>query len=113
VLTIEPGYYDVKAGFGIRIENVYIVRAAYPRHTHAETGTKFLCFEYATLVPIQTTLIELSLLTFEEVNWLNMYHARVEQHIGKALVDQNKPAALIKWLKAQCAPLDVSKAHRH
>jgi hypothetical protein len=63
----EPGYYDVKAGFGIRIENVYIVRAANARHTQAETGTKFLCFEYATLVPIQTTLIELSLLTFDEV----------------------------------------------
>jgi hypothetical protein len=31
----------------------------------------------------------------EQVNWLNAYHARVEQHNCKALVDQNKPAALI------------------
>ena len=36
-----------------------------------------LGFETLTLVPIDTRLVETSLLTSEERNWLNSYHRRV------------------------------------
>ena len=117
MMTIEPGYYDPPAEFGIRIENVYVVREAQPQHTRQQTGTKFLRFEPLTLVPIQTKLIDPTLLTTEEVcsccpdqlcslqvAWLDDYHALVKQHVVPELMRQGK-APLAEWLKVQCRPL--------
>ena len=70
----EPGYYESGA-FGIRIENVCITAEASTPHNF---GNKKYCrFETVTMTPIKTNLIDLSMLTDDELNWVNSYHAEV------------------------------------
>jgi Xaa-Pro aminopeptidase len=74
VLSNEPGYY--KTGeYGIRIENLVVVR-------DSEVAPGYLDFETLTLAPIDTRLVDLSLLTAAEREWLNAYHQRVWHEIG-------------------------------
>ncbi len=62
ILSNEPGYY-LKNKFGIRIENlIYINKNK---------------FENLTLVPIEKSLIEKSLLSAQEKRWINNYHKKV------------------------------------
>ena len=73
IISNEPGYY--KAGdFGIRIENLVVVRDAEdvpggdrPMHS----------FETVSLAPIDRRLIEPLLMTPAEIAWLDSYHQRV------------------------------------
>lgn len=37
--------------------------------------TEFLGFEHVTLVPLQRKLIDISLLTSEQLRWIDTYHA--------------------------------------
>jgi Xaa-Pro aminopeptidase len=70
----EPGYYE-DGEFGIRIENVCVT---VPSATPNNFGNKNFCqFETVTMCPIETSLIDLSLLDDNEINWLNDYHAKV------------------------------------
>jgi len=75
ILSLEPGYYR-EGRYGIRIENLaHIVPA----------GGEFLRFETLTLFPIDTRLIDETLLTEEESGWLNDYHRRVWQTLSPEL----------------------------
>jgi Xaa-Pro aminopeptidase len=95
MLSNEPGYY--KTGhYGIRIENLVIVED----RVIVGAERKMLGFETITLCPIDKRLIKKSLLTAEELKWLNAYHARVYKVIAP-LVD----APTKVWLKAACASL--------
>ena len=92
VLSNEPGYY--KTGeYGIRIENLIVVR-------DAEQFPGYLDFETITLAPIDTRLIDRSLLTEAEVDWLNAFHARVWTEIGPLVNGQVKD-----WLKQATAAI--------
>ncbi|KKB79975.1 X-Pro aminopeptidase [Devosia soli] len=74
VISNEPGYY--KAGeYGIRIENLVVVR-------DAEGFPGYLEFETLTLAPIDTRLIEMTLLSDAERAWLNAFHKRIWDEIG-------------------------------
>jgi Xaa-Pro aminopeptidase len=96
ILSNEPGYYK-QGDFGIRIENLLLVQEA----SDIDGGErKMLGFETLTLCPINTRLIDRHLLTRDEVNWLNNYHARVLKEVGDHLVGAN-----LEWLKMACAPL--------
>ncbi|MBS0474887.1 MAG: aminopeptidase P family protein [Proteobacteria bacterium] len=95
ILSNEPGYY--KAGdFGIRIENLVLVEE---RAIPGAEG-RFLGFETLTFAPIDTTLVDVALLTPEEIAWWNAYHAQV-----KALLAPQLDGADRVWLEAACAPL--------
>jgi Xaa-Pro aminopeptidase len=95
ILSNEPGYY--KAGeFGIRTENLLLVE---PRDIAGGEG-EYYGFEALTLVPIDRRLLDCSLLTREELDWWNSYHARVLEVIGPRLEGEAKT-----WLQGQCAPL--------
>jgi Xaa-Pro aminopeptidase len=67
ILSIEPGFYKTKK-YGIRIENL-----AYIKKSTRLKG--YLEFEVLTKVPIETELVDFSLLTDKEQNWLNNYNA--------------------------------------
>lgn len=56
----EPGYYEDGA-FGIRIENVLFVRKVETPHTFGDT--EYYGFEHVTWVPIQTKLIDTSIMS--------------------------------------------------
>lgn len=92
IISNEPGYY--KAGeYGIRIENLVHV-------IDSEVAKGYLEFETLTLAPIDTRLIDLTLLTKDECDWLNTYHARVLKEIGPKLEEAEKT-----WLEQATRPV--------
>lgn len=86
VVSNEPGFYKT-GGYGIRIENVIEV-------VESATYPGFLEFATLTLAPIETRLIDLTLLTPVERDWLNGYHQRVFAEIGPKV-----DGAVRGWLK--------------
>ena len=96
ILSNEPGYYKA-GGFGIRIENLILVIAA-PEIAGAEKTMN--AFETITLAPIDRRLIDVNLMTSEEVAWLDSYHARVAETVAP-LVDKDTEA----WLRQATRPL--------
>jgi Xaa-Pro aminopeptidase len=90
ILSNEPGYYKTD-GFGIRIENLELVIGADIAGAEKPSNA----FETLTLAPIDARLIDLKMLSAEELLWLNDYHARVRREVGPAL-DQATKA----WLDA-------------
>jgi Xaa-Pro aminopeptidase len=100
ITSIEPGIY--KPGrHGVRIENL----AATIPAGDGEFGA-FLQFETLTLCPIDTRLLDVSLLEAGEIAWLDGYHATVRERLAPLLDDPADRA----WLDARCAPLAIAKA---
>ena len=87
VVSNEPGYYKAEE-YGIRIENLVVVTRC--NHLEGAERTTFE-FETLTLAPIDLNLVEKSLMTKAEIEWLNSYHARVRRELGDGLseVEQN------------------------
>ncbi|NUO02647.1 MAG: aminopeptidase P family protein [Saprospiraceae bacterium] len=90
----EPGFYRT-GEYGIRIENLVLCVPA------LENGFgKFYKFESVSLFPIDTTLIDVSMLTPAETTWLNAYHLEVETALTPLLEPDE-----VAWLKEQCKAL--------
>jgi Xaa-Pro aminopeptidase len=85
VVSNEPGYY-LEGEYGIRIENLVVVKEAEKKG--------FLCFETLTQVPIDRKLIDVSMLTGDEIAWVNNYHASVDEKVSPLLKDD-----ALAWLK--------------
>ncbi|KAJ3005384.1 hypothetical protein HKX48_000717 [Thoreauomyces humboldtii] len=77
-VTNEPGYYE-DGNFGIRIENVLLIKEVKTKHNFGDRG--YLGFEYVTLVPMQACLIDVELLVPAEREWLNNYHKKCWEKI--------------------------------
>ncbi|KAL0413107.1 UNVERIFIED_CONTAM: Aminopeptidase P2 [Sesamum radiatum] len=82
VVSNEPGYYEDHA-FGIRIENLLYVKEANTPNRFG--GVEYLGFERLTFVPIQAKLVDLSLLSTTEIDWLNDYHSEVWEKVSPLL----------------------------
>uniref|UniRef100_A0A0N5ARI2 Xaa-Pro aminopeptidase 1 n=1 Tax=Syphacia muris TaxID=451379 RepID=A0A0N5ARI2_9BILA len=101
IVTIEPGFYR-KGCYGIRTENCYeIIKAINLRSGDGN----FLTFKTLTYVPIQKSLIQLDLLTEEEIKWINDYHSLCYEKVSKVLYEFGYEEA-VKWLSEACAPLE-------
>ncbi|WP_253594704.1 aminopeptidase P family protein [Bradyrhizobium elkanii] len=96
ILSNEPGYYKTDA-FGIRIENLELVIGT----DIAGAEKPVNAFETLTLAPIDRRLIEVSMLSPDELAWLNDYHARVAQVVRPHLDDN----ATKLWLDEATAAL--------
>jgi len=95
ILSNEPGYY--KAGeFGIRIENLILT---VQQDIEGPEG-EYLGFECLTFVPIDRTLVEVTLLTADEINWWNDYHAKIWDILSPQMDGED-----LAWLEKHCAPL--------
>ena len=95
ILSNEPGYYKTD-GFGIRIENLELVVEA-----SIEGAEKPMnAFETLTLAPIDRRLIDAAMLSKDELDWLNAYHARVRSEVGPALDETTRA-----WLDRATAEL--------
>ena len=97
ILSNEPGYYK-EGEYGIRIENLIYVKHAEPIASGDDRD--MLCFETLTRAPIAKIMIDTSLLTADELNWLNQYHQQVWDSLHDKVSEPTKD-----WLKAACAPL--------
>ena len=86
VLSNEPGYYR-EGEYGIRIENVITVVEA---GECAPEDTPMLGFETLTLCPVDLELVEPSLMTREEIGWLDSYHRRVRDALSPHLDETHR-----------------------
>ena len=88
VTSIEPGYYKENC-FGIRSENLSIVE-----QVNQKNGSEqMLALNPITFVPFDIRLIDKTLLTENEKNWLNNYHKQVREKVKPYLTDME-----INWL---------------
>jgi Xaa-Pro aminopeptidase len=96
IVSNEPGYYK-EGAYGIRIENLQYVTEA----EAIEGGERpMLGFDQLTLAPYERRLINEILLTDEEREQVNAYHARVLDEIGPQLEPDVRA-----WLEQECEPI--------
>lgn len=79
VVTNEPGYY-LKDEFGIRIENMLVVR-------EDKDDPNLLQFENITIVPYENSLLDFSLLSDDFIEFINGYHEEVHTKLSPLLKD--------------------------
>lgn len=84
VITNEPGVYR-EGEYGVRIENIMKVVEV----EQNEFGT-FYGFETITLAPIATSMLDVTLLSQDEVDWLNHYHTQVYKALSPSLDAHDK-----------------------
>jgi Xaa-Pro aminopeptidase len=96
IVSNEPGYYR-EGHYGIRLENL----CAVTEPQAVEGGEEpVMGFETLTLAPFDRRLIVPEMLTAEELDWLNAYHARVAKKLSPLL-----KAGALKWLKSATAAI--------
>lgn len=103
-LASEPGYYE-DGKFGIRIEN--IVQVVPTNVGNNFNGRGALTFNTVTLCPIQTKLVNASLLTTDEKKFLNDYHKRIYDTLAPILEkpDHLADELTLKWLRKETLPI--------
>ncbi|WP_456439803.1 aminopeptidase P family protein, partial [Caldithrix abyssi] len=95
VCSNEPGFY--KAGeYGMRVENLIVVVKDEQKSSEAWS---FLKFENLTYCPIDLKLVDLNLLTPEEIDYLNAYHKKVYDILAPYLKKEER-----QWLKEKTQP---------
>lgn len=87
----EPGFYK-ENDFGMRIETLILCKQS--------DSPGFLDFETVTLYPFDHGLIDKSLLTSDEIDWINEYHKRSYDGISPYLEGELK-----EWFKNKCRSL--------
>jgi len=95
ICSNEPGIYRT-GKWGIRTENLVAVTPV-ESTPEATTEDEWLTWETLTLFPYDTTLIDRELLTEQERQWINEYHAEVYRRVSPLL---NKEEA--EWLNDKC-----------
>ena len=98
VISDEPGYYE-DGNFGIRIENVIMVKEVQTKHRFGDKP--YYGFEHVTLVPMCRKLIDVELLSGRERDWLNEYHREVLEKTGHFFKEDQRTR---EWLERECAP---------
>lgn len=96
VVSDEPGYYE-DGNFGIRIENIIMVKEVETKHKFGDKP--YLGFEHVTMVPMCRKLIDVELLSDREKDWLNAYHKEVLEKTGAFFKEDERSRA---WLKREC-----------
>ncbi|MDE5061615.1 MULTISPECIES: aminopeptidase P family protein [Wolbachia] len=85
ILSNEPGYY-IPGEYGIRIENLMYVD---------RQENSFLHFKQLTFIPYDRRLIDVQMLTKDEIEWINSYHQFVYENLENSVKDK-------EWLKKVC-----------
>ena len=94
-ITDEPGIY-IPGAFGVRIENLLLATEG------PETPFgKFLRFDNLTLCPYDLKPVDFDLLTPQERQWLNLYHA----HVREILMPLLHHEAERQWLDQATRPI--------
>ena len=94
-ITDEPGIY-IPGAFGVRIENLLLATEG------PETPFgKFLRFDNLTLCPYDLKPVDFDLLTPQERQWLNLYHAHVREILMPLLHHETER----QWLDQATRPI--------
>ena len=94
ITSNEPGIYR-EGVHGIRCENLVLTVPAFS----TEFG-RFLKFETLTLFPFDRNLFDLSMMTPDEIRWVNEYHATVYARLAPHLSTDEQ-----QWLRERTLPL--------
>ncbi len=100
IISDEPGIYRTNQ-WGIRTENLITVVPA-KRTKATTTDDEWLAFETLTLCFYDTSLIEMSLMTEDEIDWLNAYHVRVYKEVSPLLNNDERT-----FLARKCAAIEI------
>ena len=101
VLSDEPGYYE-DGSFGIRIETAVVVVKANTKNRF--NNVDYYTFEPITYFPVQRKLIDVTLLSDRQLKWINDYHEKTADLLGKELKRQKKTKQY-DWLMKQTKPI--------
>jgi Xaa-Pro aminopeptidase len=80
IISIEPGYYK-EGHFGMRIENLYAIKKS-------SKFPGFLEFDLLSMVPIETSLINFSMMTQDEIAWLQSHNRVALEAVKSNLTPQ-------------------------
>ena len=94
IISDEPGIYRT-GQWGIRTENLITVIPA-PQTPATTTEDEWLQFETLTLCFYDTSLIEMSLMTPDEIAWINAYHRRVYDEVSPLLNNEERAYLALK-----------------
>lgn len=94
ITSDEPGLYR-EGEYGIRCENLVLTVPAMT----TEFG-RFLKFETLTLFPFDRKLFDLSIMTPQEIQWINEYHDKVRRELSPLLSPEENA-----WLTERTMPL--------
>ncbi|XP_063893288.1 xaa-Pro aminopeptidase 1 [Helicoverpa armigera] len=101
-ITAEPGWYD-PGKFGVRLGNILEV---------VPKPNGFLGFNEATLIPYEPKLIDKSMLTEYEIQWLNWYNDRIRKEVGPELKSRGL-TDVYYWMMNNTIPIELpSKAKK-
>ena len=92
ITSNEPGLYR-EGEHGIRIENLTLT-VLWDDSPNPEE--QFYCFETLTLCPYERSLIDSSLLSADELTWLNSYHRQVFERLSPYLKEEERV-----WLREE------------
>jgi Xaa-Pro aminopeptidase len=99
VFSDEPGIYRT-GEYGIRTENLVIAVPA--KVGQRTTGETYYEFETITLCFYDKRLMDLSMLTADEITWIDDYHHRVATETLPRLNDEEKA-----FLADKCKPIEL------
>ena len=100
IISDEPGIYRT-GKWGIRTENLITVIPA-KQTKETTTEDEWLAFETLTLCFYDTNLIEMSMMTEDEIDWLNAYHVRVYKEVSPLLNEEER-----EYLARKCKALEI------
>lgn len=80
----------------MRIESVLIVKEVKTPYNFG--GAKYFGFEHITMVPIQTKLIDVSLMSPAEIEWVNNFNKECYNKVAPLLGDDQHS---VEWLKKE------------
>ncbi|XP_042335028.1 xaa-Pro aminopeptidase 2 isoform X2 [Sceloporus undulatus] len=102
--SIEPGYYH-DGEFGIRLEDVAVVVEAQTKYP--VFGEPYLTFEVVSLVPYARNLIDVNLLSQEQIQYINSYYESIRKHISPELQRRHLNEEY-QWLQRNTQPFSRS-----
>ncbi len=94
ITSDEPGLYR-EGEYGIRCENLVLTVL-----TMTTEFGRFLKFETLTLFPFDRKLFDLSIMTPQEIQWVNEYHDKVRRELSPLLSPEENA-----WLTERTMPL--------
>ena len=102
IISNEPGlYFD--GVYGIRIENLCLVSEYIADTPKSESPLQCLCLSDLTLYPYEKNLLDISLLTTQEIKAINHYHSMVYHQLAPHLSNQ----LIEQWLAVKTNPLSA------
>lgn len=99
VVSNEPGLY-FSGKYGIRIENLCEIVEKIPAQNSLTGNGPFYSMADLTMVPYARKLIDVTMLSAQEIKWIDEYHQKIYALLEKELTEDVRA-----WLKTETKPL--------